>query len=333
VPLNATTLQIALELHSDDKIVDLQFNGYSMGVGTGAGTMSGTPLRLVRGYTPQNYLLPGQPNKIRVIVDDSYGGHTGLLISGSATMCPSLPETGPSREPMTVEIQVSSVLPFDNVDGPIQLVLGRYIYNGNVPHSHTGTGRNPDPYHSQDYKLRSVVTVNPIRAYDNGTGGIIDNSGLLQAGTTKQFDPTSSLDQNDDLTSQARADTVPPYYDGHLLLNERTDVPVGNVSTQWLGPTTLQVNIEAHGRNPFIASAPALGWDLSLIIDATDPNALYYNLSGVHQDFPAYEVIVNCEEMYYEPTQPGESPFDIIWPYSIPITSCTAGNCGPSYCQ
>jgi hypothetical protein len=242
---------------------------------------------------------------------------------------------------MFVEIQVSNWLPVDNISDPrnfFRPTLPHFVYGGDVPGSHSHSGRPPDPF-GPNFRMRDVVVVNPLTVYDNGSRGLISHSRYTASNPgTEQFvtdnntcvPPTSSLDPQGNLTTQARTD---PYFLGDgCLKNAEGVAPFGPqwwAFSSWTARDVLAVSMRASAADPLIPGAPNIDWEVTVEIDARNPQQLWYESWGAHDGFPAYDVFVGGDEMYYYPPPASAGPEDFAPPldriFSVP--RCPAGSC------
>lgn len=93
------------------------------------------------------------------------------------------------------------------------------------------------------------------------------------------------------------------------------------------------VRMRGAASNPLVSGAPAIDFEAFAIIDATNPSQLEYTIYGKHDGFPAYDFLIDCEEVYYYPVPQGRDALELggRMDQFIPPKTCTAGSCGTVY--
>lgn len=163
---------------------------------------------------------------------------------------------------------------------------------------------------AESYRARQAVTVVPDSSAD--PDGLASKE-PPQVGETLAFAPDAIEDGTLD-----ESDIDDQLGDCHLLHargSASTDGMTAEVTR--MDEHSVAVSLSGSADNPLVKPSEAIDWDLVLIID-TSGDEPTWQLTGVHNLFPAFEMYVNGEEIYtYSPGTPPYSFTDLLVGLSI----------------
>jgi hypothetical protein len=228
-------------------------------------------------------------------------------------------------------ITINSFIPQDHVSKPFSLT---HIFEGDNRMDATAGIATWDKDGS--YRTREQFTVIPFQsmgdfdglennAYANDPDGITNDEWFIGIGTTREYHEGSSL-LGGKISAAAKADTI--LGDNYLKTGEATASKSGmKIEPVWQGERKVKVHCVGHATNPLFSilgiPAPAIDYDVNIIIDFTDQEHPKYTLQGDHDGFPAYEFYINDSRIYeHDPIATGQSPLSLGPPmeFSIPET-------------
>lgn len=243
-------------------------------------------------------------NNKAIILAALIGGVCALTVESKTT----LPKQLYTRKD-SVPVELTIFIPQNNLPNPAD--GGTTIFEGD----NRTFNKN-----ATSFRCRQKVTVVPVESL-NASGlkpGSIENL----VGTTRKYDPATSLDSQGNLTAAARADMVqgPPMM---LEYGVASNADM-HVSVTRSGARRLRVMLQGSAANPLVFSAPAIDWNIIIDIDATDRGRPKYTVTGSHDGFPAYELYLFDQRIYaYDPVAAGETPLALF-----PPMDKTAGSSG-----
>lgn len=106
---------------------------------------------------------------------------------------------------------------------------------------------------------------------------------------------------------------------------------------RWLSRDVARIDIEVSSADSLIMFAPPLHWKMSLTVDATDLEFVRYEADVVQQGWPAVDLFVDCERVYFRRPaglQTLDDPHGLRLPPLLWSKSkCTRGfNCNTNWC-
>ena len=211
-----------------------------------------------------------------------------------------------------VPVELNIFIPLDHVDNPQD--VGATIFEGDSPRAVRDTA---------SYRCRQKVTVIPAQSLsaDGLKAGTIENL----VGVTRQYDPPTSLDASGYLTAAARADMT---IGAPMMVNfDVASTADMHVTVTRLSSRRVKVVLQGAAANPLVPLAPAIDWDITVEIDSTDKARPKYTVTGSHDGFPSYELLLFGQPIYsYAPADPGSSTAPLALFPPMDITASSSGD-------
>ncbi|HEX2095203.1 MAG TPA: DUF3238 domain-containing protein [Longimicrobiaceae bacterium] len=200
------------------------------------------------------------------------------------------------------EINLTTFIPGNNLKS---IAPWHYLacgHSGGAGMYFEGDTRGFDP-NATSFRTRQTVTVVPDGTLD--PDGLKDGTSPANlTGTTRAYAPDALpiLDAADD--------------DGILgdctLLHDVGQASTGamSVAVTRTGSWSVRVRLAGSAANPLVAAAPAIDWDLMLDLDV-GAGTPQWQLTGLEDGFPAFELYVNGTPIYQRNAPPPYSTGDL----------------------
>lgn len=204
-----------------------------------------------------------------------------------------------------LNIQISTFIKYEWVDGP---PFSGVIYEGDNRIAANGQaifGRNINAF-----RTRQTVKAIALDSYDSD--GIQTGSIVNTAGTSIEYDKTSSVTATNNISAAANADTI--LGDGTLKTAVGTATMAGSTITATrVSDRKIKLTFDMAENNPLVGLSPDIDYDFELLIDYSDPATPVWQLTGTHDGFPCYEVYMNNQPLLQHDSQ-SETVFSLFPP-------------------
>ncbi|WP_221774377.1 DUF3238 domain-containing protein, partial [Puniceicoccus vermicola] len=206
-------------------------------------------------------------------------------------------------------VTISTFIPQNNVESPIPFNDTRFSGDNRISGSPPRATWSENGSHRTQQKFH-VIAYQPADAnglVDGAFGVNADGRGnsdrFVHIGTTKSYDPSSSLDSSGNLNQQALADTIvgAPHM---IAIDTAPQTDAWIESPNWISDRSIELTCKLDSANPLVSGAPSINYTLKVTIDRNNNT---YTLEGTHDGFPAYEVYINGSRVYeHDPLETGE---------------------------